>query len=164
MGEICRRIERVGKGVFVDSPARWFAWADKQGPEHVQIHDPVPDMLSLPGEARPETKAFEDDEKPTITHSGLPGRPKEDKGSLTPTQEKYESWYWLSQKLQADHPNKDQGYIVYLISLEVPEHAKGWSNQNIKRRLNEFYRGWFDPNKAKEIWAEKVGQNSAQHN
>ncbi len=37
MGEICRKIERAGNRVFIDSPANWFAWANGLGPEFIEI-------------------------------------------------------------------------------------------------------------------------------
>ncbi|MCH8999610.1 MAG: hypothetical protein IID48_15295 [Proteobacteria bacterium] len=41
MGEICREIKRVGKRVFIDSPANWFAWADSLGPKHIEVDERV---------------------------------------------------------------------------------------------------------------------------
>ena len=41
MGEICRKIERAGKRVFIDSPANWLAWANNLGPEYIEIDERV---------------------------------------------------------------------------------------------------------------------------
>ena len=41
MGNICRKIERAGERVFIDSPARWFAWADNLGPKYIKVDERV---------------------------------------------------------------------------------------------------------------------------
>ena len=51
MGEICREIKRVGKRVFIDSPANWFAWADSLGPKHIEVDERVRRALQGGGTA-----------------------------------------------------------------------------------------------------------------
>ena len=41
MGNICRKIEQAGETVFIDSPAKWFAWADNLGPKYIKIDERV---------------------------------------------------------------------------------------------------------------------------
>ncbi len=40
-GDICQKIERAGERVFIDSPARWFAWADNLGPKYIKVDERV---------------------------------------------------------------------------------------------------------------------------
>lgn len=63
---------------------------------------------------------------------------------------KIERWYELSQKFQATEKDVQQKNIIFLISQEAPDGAKGWSEGNIKRRLNELPDGWYDPERAKK--------------
>ena len=37
MGKICRKIERAGKRVFIDSPTNWLVWADSLGPKYLEV-------------------------------------------------------------------------------------------------------------------------------
>ena len=103
MGEICRKIERAGKRVFIDSPANWLAWADSLGPKHIEIDERVRRALS----------------KSDNTHSGMAGRPtpkhlymqemrrRADAGQLRNSlaQEARDLRDWLEQ----EHPNLNPG-------------------------------------------------------
>ena len=37
VGALCKEQEWAGERVFIDTPANWFAWADRIGPEHIKV-------------------------------------------------------------------------------------------------------------------------------
>lgn len=65
MGGICRKIERDGEKLFVESPANWFSWANKIEPKNFKVDDRVRLYMELSDAVL----------SPPETHSGLPGRP-----------------------------------------------------------------------------------------
>ncbi len=45
-GKLCRKIERAGKTIFMDSPKNWLAWADRIGPEYIKVDERMRRALS----------------------------------------------------------------------------------------------------------------------
>ncbi len=174
-GNLCREIAVAGKPHFIESPTRWFSWAEKKSlhvAEAVRTEMMRGESMVEKADAPPQgtrglaTKSSLNEDRPstppvskggtTVTTVDAPQPDAETpetrrEQQVRETEARHDRWYATSQEIKAD--NKLRTPLELAWDVATQERKAGHTKANaetIKRRLNKDHKGWVDLNPPKE--------------